>query len=336
MTYFFALYTNPVTKFYVCEEFVAFGVLCESFVDSHVYTTKSPSLPPSLPHSLSLSLSVSVVPVLWAVALGYYHTRRLEKNIFSFVLVEFLAGFLLPLLLFVSSVLLAIILDFVTIGRVDVRKRIKHFLPSVDFEEGKEFDYWVIEDRFYFKLEKKDEHLKKHHGLWYSCDKTLSTWLLTGITALTILFCLAYFVDITVIEEKTMSSCPEDDGLYDCFNRSTFDFVDCADDNVTRHVELVHCFRFLKFGVDTNPISDIALTYTFYFVIVTMFSHVFSVVKTLLHLHRTRLWGVAFLVVGVVGFFVTIIFLAVEDEFQIQANFLNVMQVRSHPPTPFT
>ena len=282
----------------------------------------SPSLPPSLP------LSLSLVPVLWAVTLGYYHTNRLEKNISAFVLVEFLAGFLLPLLLFVASVLLAIVLDYVTIGRVDSRKRIKRFLPSVVFEEGKDFDYWVIEERFYFKLEKRDEHLENKYGLWYSCDKTLSTWLLTGIVALSILLCLSFFVDITVVEETTLSSCPTDAGLYDCFNRSTFTFVDCADEQMRKNVELVHCFRFLRFAVDTSLISSIAQTLAFYLATVIIFGQVFSAIKTLLHLHRTRLWGVAFLVVGGVALILTIVFLAVEDTFQIQVNFIAVMQVR--------
>ncbi|CAI8003938.1 hypothetical protein GBAR_LOCUS3801 [Geodia barretti] len=282
-----------------------------------------------------LALILSFECLLWAVALGYYHAKRQEKDISAFILVGFLAGFLLPLLLFVASVLLAIVLDYVTIGRVDARKGIKRFLPSVVFEEGKDFDYWVIEERFYFKLEKRDQHLESKYGLWYSCDKTLSTWLLTGIVALSFLLCLSYFVDITVIEETTLSSCPNDTELYDCFNRSTFNFVDCADGEMRRNVELIHCFRFLRFAVDTHLITSIALTYAFYLVIVTMFGHVFTAMKTLLHLHRTRLWGVAFLVVGGVALVLTIVFLAVLEDtfpfpfpFHIQVTFITVMQVR--------
>ena len=264
------------------------------------------------------------------MALGYYHTNRVEKDISTFALVEFLAGFLLPLLLFVASVLLAIVLDYVTIGQIDARKRIKRFLPSVAFEEGKDFDYWVIEERFYFKLEKRDEHLETKYGLWYSCDKTLSTWLLTGIVALSVLLCLSFFVDITVVEETTRSSCPTDAGLYDCFNRSTFHFVDCANEQMRRQVELVHCFRFLRFTVNTNLVISALLTFVLYLVTVAIFGRVFSAVKTLLHLHRTRLWGVGFLVVGGLALVVTIFFLATEDYFQIQVKFLCVMQVRIH------
>jgi hypothetical protein len=274
-----------------------------------------------------LTLILSLESLLWAVALSCYHTNRLEKHISVFVLVEFLAGILLPLLLFLSSVLLAIVLDYVTIGHVDARKRIKRFLPSVTFEEGKKNDYWVIEDRFYFKLEKRDEHLTHKHSLLYSCDKTLSTWLLTGIVALSILLCFSYFVDVTVVEEETLSSCPNDTGAYDCFNRSTFAFVDCADPVAMNQVELVHCFRFLRFAVDTSLITSFAQSFAFYLATVAIFGRVFSAVKTLLHIHRTRAWGVVFLAVGGAGIVVTAVFLGIEDRFQIQVNFLSVLQV---------
>lgn len=263
--------------------------------------------------------------VFWAIALGYYHTNRVEKDISAFALVEFLAGILLPLFLFVGSTLLAIVVDYITIGRVDARKRITRFLPSVVFEEGVKSDYWVIEDRFYFKLVKKEHHFD--HGFCYSCDKTMSTWLLTSIVALSLLLCFSYFVDITVVEEETLSSCPPDIGEYDCFNLTSFNFVDCANPVQSSRIELVHCFRFLRFAVDTNLITSLAQSFAFYLATVALFGRVFSVVKTLLHIHRTRLWGVLFLVVGTVAFIITVVLLVIEDRFQIQVKVLSILQV---------
>ena len=283
---------------------------------------------PYVTQSVGISqVEVSLSAVLWAVALGYYHTNRVEKQLSAFFLVEFLAGFLLPLLLFISSVLLAIVVEYVTIGRVDARKRIKRFLPTVVFEEGVESDYWVIEERFYFKLRRRDKHLTKNHGFWYSCDKSLSTWLLTGIVALSLLLSFSYFVDISVVEEETRSSCPVNAVEYDCFNRTSFNFVDCGDNEESERVELIHCFRFLRFAVDTNLITSFAQAFAFYLATVAVFGRVFSAVKTLLHLHRTRLWGMLFLVLGSTTFIITIIFLAIEDRFQIQVNVLSVLQV---------
>lgn len=275
-----------------------------------------------------LDVFIFTCTVLWAIALGYYHTNRLDKHIADFAVVEILAGFILPLLLFISVVLLGVLVEHVTIGRVDTRKRIKRFIPSVVFEEGVENDYWVIEDRFYFKLDKRSEHLK--HGVFYSCNRELSTWLLTAIVALSLLLCFSYFVDISVIEEQTLSSCPDDPGEYDCFNRTSFDFVDCGDEDQRNYVELIHCFRFLRFAVDTSFITGFAQSFAFYLATVAIFGRTFSIVKTLLHLHRTRLWGVLFLVIGGVAVILTIIFLAVEDRFQIQVDVLAVLQVYVH------
>ena len=259
------------------------------------------------------------------MAIGYYHTNRVEKHITAFALVEFLAGFLLPLLLFISFVLLGVVVEHVTIGRVDARKRIKRFIPAVLFEEGSENDYWVIEERFYFKLDKRNEHFK--HNIFYSCNKSLSTWLLTAILALALLLCLSYFVDITIVEEVTLSSCPDDAGEYDCFNRTSFEFVDCVDVDQRRQVELIHCFRFLRFAVDTNFITSFAQAFAFYLATLAIFGRAFAAVKTLLHLHRTRLWGWVFIVVGALAIIITIVFLGIEDRFQIQVSVLSVLQV---------
>jgi hypothetical protein len=272
-----------------------------------------------------LAFILALMSLLWAVALSYYHTNRVEKNISAFALVEFLAGILLPVLLIVGSTLLAIVMDYITIGRVDARKRINRFLPSVMFEEGAKSDYWVIENRFYFKLDKRDNHFS--HTFCYSCDKTPSTWLLTCIVALSILLCLSYFVDITVVEEETLSACPLDFGEFDCFNGSSFNFVDCGNEEQRNYVELVHCFRFLRFAVDTSLITSLAQAFAFYLATVAVFGRVFSIVKALLHLHRTRLWGILFLVVGTAAFIITVVFLIVEDRFQIQVNVLSVLQV---------
>ena len=276
-------------------------------------------------HAEFNSMSRSSSAVLWAVAIGYFHTNRVDKDISAFAIVEFLVGIMLPVFLLVGAILLAIVLDYVTIGRIDSRKRIHRFLPSVKYEEGRDNDYWVIEDRFYFKLDKRDEHLQ--HGFCYSCDKKLSTWLLTGIVALSLLLCFSYFVDITVVEEDTLSSCPTDLGEYDCFNRTSFNFVDCADETQRKKVDLLHCFRFLRFAVDTSLISSLAQTFAFYLATVALFGHVFSSVKTLLHLHRTRMWGVGFVVVGALAFIVAVVFLFIEDRFEIQVNVLSILQV---------
>ena len=259
------------------------------------------------------------------MALSYYHTRREDKNLADFVVIEILVGIALPLFLFIGATLLAIVLDFVTIGRQDLRTSFHRFLPSVELLEGQKQDYWVIEDRFYFVLEKKRQHLK--HGCLYSCDKAHSTWLLAGIVSLSLLLSFSYFVDISVVEVMTRSSCPEEAGEYDCFNRTTFNFVDCEDEMQAEFVEQIHCFRFLRFAVDRSIISSVAQSFAFYLVIAAFFARIFSAVKVLLQLKPSRFWGVGFILLGGLAIVGAVVFLSVEDTFLIQVDTLSILQV---------
>ena len=55
--------------------------------------------------------------VLWGVAIAFDYTRRVDLRVINFVLVDLLVGIGVPVLLFVSGALMAVVLDFITIGR---------------------------------------------------------------------------------------------------------------------------------------------------------------------------------------------------------------------------
>ena len=273
----------------------------------------------------SLTASLPSSPVLWAVAVGYYHTNRVEKTVGAFVAVEVLAGAILPGFLFAGSALLSVVLEYLTWGKLDSRRDIHRLLSSVEFEKGLYYDYWIIEKQFYFRLNKKDHHAE--HGICYSCDKKLSTWLLAAIVALSLLLAFTHFVDVTVVEEMTMSRCPADTGSFDCFNRTTFHFVDCADPDQRDSVQLVHCFRFLRFAVDTNLMSSLAESFAFLLVTTALFGRIFSAMRILLHLHHTRWWGLIFVVGGATVFCLLVVFLSVQDQFLVRVDVLSILQV---------
>ena len=246
---------------------------------------------------------VFISAVLWSIAIAYDHTRRSDKSVGSFLGVEFLAGLALPLFFFVACILLAVVLDFITIGHLDARQGLTRFLPgALQFVRGKANNYWVIEDTFYFKLKKRSDRLE--HNCFYSFDKTLATWHLATIVALSLLLAFSYFVDITIDQARTAISCSEVDRSYDCFNTSTLAHVDCVDDIAG---PLLYCFRFLRFGVDQDIISALSQSFAFYLVAVTFFVKIFSVVKVFLHLKPSRFWGVLFVGLGVLLLIATII-----------------------------
>lgn len=241
--------------------------------------------------------------VLWSIAIAYDHTRQSEKTVAAFLGVELLAGLALPLFIFVSVILLAVVLDFITIGHLDARQGLTQFLPgALQFVRGKRNNYWVIENTFYFKLKKRSDRLE--HNCFYSFDRTLATWHLATIVALSLLLAFSYFVDITIDQARTAVSCSELDGSYDCFNTSTLAHVDCEDDIAG---PLLYCFKFLRFGVDQDIIAALSQSFAFYLVAVTFFVKIFSAVKVFLHLKPSRFWGIMFVGVGVLLLIATVI-----------------------------
>ena len=210
--------------------------------------------------------------------------------------VEVLTTILLPTLLCAGVGLFAIVIDYITIGRIDLRQFIPQLLPIVTLESGDKYDYWVINDVFYFPLKKRRDRINR--GFFYSVDTSPATWFLTAIVSSALYLVLSLFVDVTLDEERSVLSCTSDliDETFDCFSAATFEFVDCV--NNTESGPL-HCFKFLRFGFESNILVGISSSYAFYLLTITIFRHLFFTVHNLLQIKPTRIWGVGFLIVGV-------------------------------------
>ena len=210
---------------------------------------------------------------------------------------------ILPLCLFAAGVLLAAVLDFVTVGHADLRTHIPAFLPVVKFESGKDskgvpHDYWVIEDTFYFELAKR--HDRSDHGFLYSFDKSPATWFLSAIVCIGVHLAISYFVDFTLDTQTTLfdpTMCDTIDSTFQCFYAGNLTHVNCGDTNST-----IHCFKFYRFGVDVDLISAISQAFAFYLVASAVFARIFSVLKIILHIKPSKWWGLGFIIVAVLGF----------------------------------
>ena len=143
---------------------------------------------------------------------------------------------------------------------------------------------------------KKEDHSDK--GCWFSVDKSPATWFLAIIIGTAFNLVISYFVNLTLDAQITVTSCddPLIDHTYDCFSASTLNFVDCVDNKVV----VLHCFKFHRFGVDTNFITAICTSYAFYLVTMATFKHILSVVRNLVHVKPSRYWGVGFLGIGLI------------------------------------
>ena len=234
--------------------------------------------------------------MLWGIALSFAYGQQHQRNIVFFVLVEVLTTILLPTLLCAGVGLFAIVIDYITIGHIDMRQFIPQIVSLVTFESGDKYDYWVINDVFYFPLKKRRDRINR--GFFYSVDTSPATWFLTAIVCSALYLVLSFFVDVTLDEERSVISCTSDliDETFDCFSAITFDFVDCVNNTAS---EPLHCFKFLRFGVESNILVGITSSYAFYLLSITIFRHLFFVVHDLLQIKPTRVWGVGFLIVGV-------------------------------------
>ena len=227
-----------------------------------------------------------------------------------FIIVEFLVAVALPFFAFTGGILMANVIDYITYGKADARTALPHFLSSVKFERGEKNDYWIVEKTFFFKLKKRDKEERKEHGFFFSCYPNFATWIMVAVVGLSINLAVSYFADITLDMQVTVTDCedPRIDRTFSCFNRSTLIFVDCVTDT---SVELIHCFKFYRFGVDVDLISALATTYAFYLLSAGTFGYLFVIMKIFLHLSKRRLWGALFIVCGMVMFLVSLIVIAI-------------------------
>ena len=259
--------------------------------------------------------------VLWAIAIGYNHTRAAEREVYPFVLVELLVCIIFPIFLFISVILVAIVLNFITIGALDGRQIIPKLLRNVQFEKKTDSDFWIISNSFYFTLERRksdDSNDSKERakqigcGVCYSCFPNFATWILAALAGLCIILAMSYFADRTIDTQVTVTNCsdPRINRDFSCFNSSTLAYVDCVFDT---QVELMHCFQFYQFGVDVDLVSSLASAFAFYLVAVNSITIVFGVLQVLLHLKNSKIWGgvfVAFGFLALMGVIVVVIFWA--------------------------
>lgn len=244
---------------------------------------------------------------MWGIAISFNHARQDAKSVATFVVVEILVALALPIFLCSSIAFFAVTLEYITIGHLDMRTIIPRLISVVKFESGVKYDYWVIEDIFYYPLKKKEN--RSDHGFCFSIDTSPATWFLAVIVGTAFNLVISYFVDLTLDAQVTVTSCNDVliDRSYDCFNASTLNFVNCIDNT---DAELLHCFKFYQFGVETNIISAIATSYAFYLFTVGVLRQIYSVgVRNLVHIKPSRFWGIGFLGAGLISYCVSIVVL---------------------------
>ena len=247
--------------------------------------------------------------VLWGIAIAYDNARRVDKDVWPYIIVEVIVGLVMPILLVIAAAIFSVFLEYITKGSIEARVIISRLLPVVKIVHGEKHKYWVILDRFYFQLtpDYKDIETCKPECcrntklakcyIWFRTK--LPTWIITIIVALAFLLATSYFMNSNITQQTTLKSCPHVSYEVDCFNKSTYNYIDCQNEEVANmSFTLIHCFRFLRFGRDSDVIGGIARAFAFYLATLAFFTSSFHVVNVLINFKPTRLWGIGYVILG--------------------------------------
>ena len=254
--------------------------------------------------------------VLWGLAIAYDYARKDEKQFYIYIVVEVLVGIVMPVLVVIMSAIFSIFLEYITKGYINPRVIILKFLPVVKLVEDSEgTQYWTILDHFYFELKYKKEGRCSGY-----CSRTPATWILTLILSLAFLLAASYFMNQNITQQVTLRSCPDSSMELDCFDGMHFKYIDCNASNAT--FDVIHCFKFLRFGKDNDIIGAVASSFAFYLVLLAFFSALAHIAKVLNAFQPSKRWGCGFVVFGIM--IVSIMIVAV-----IVLNFLefSVLQI---------
>ena len=274
--------------------------------------------------------------VLWGIAIAYDNTRTPDKTITVYVIVDVVVGLAMPILLVLSLLLQAIFLEYITGGQVDARVALTKLLPGVRLVKTKtNQQYWSIQDRFFFTIKQHDSKLhlppsaptRTKVSCSNACSHTFATWIFTAIVALSFLLAATYFMNSTITEQVTLATCPHESYEVDCFNKTTYDFINCQDPNLTNATfELLHCFRFLEFGMSSDPIGALSRSFAFYLATIGFFAAAFTVVKILILFKATVLWGIVFVALGIIAIGVGLFVMLSEAAVMVRLNVIAIFQ----------
>ena len=267
------------------------------------------------------------VPVIWGITLAYSFGFGDENVIWPFITVEVIVGLVCPLLMYIGVLLFAVVVDYVTAGRIDARTGVHSVLPSVQLLKAEENEYWVIKNTFYYLIRKRPQniYISSYTTAWGCSRATIYFIIIIGLS-----FSLAtsYFMNQTIVEQVNTREC-RSDLHYDCFvlEDNRWVYVDCNDTETLSEHSFIHCYTFLRFAIDNNPISSLAETFAFYLATVTFFGQVFGIVKILLHLRPSRLWGIWFVLLGVIVMGVALCLIIFENSSSLHRDVIGSFQV---------
>lgn len=268
--------------------------------------------------------------MFWGIAIAYNNARRVDKDVWPYILVEVVVGLVMPILVIFSAIVFSVYLEYTTQGSIDARVIITRLLPVIKLLKGEKYDYWSILDRFYFQLSLHDSEFRngKPSSCQNMCSKSPSTWIITIIVSLAFLLSVSYFMNTNITSQVTLRRCPPQIGPeMDCFNTSSFLYVDCTNDDVEQmNFTSLHCFRFLRFGRDSDVIGGLSRAFAFYLATLAFFTTAFHIANVLINFQPSRLWGLGFMIIGVLLFIGGVAVMLTEEAVLLRLDVIKIFQ----------
>lgn len=271
----------------------------------------------------------------------------MDKEVWPYIVVEVIVGLVLPLLVMVAVMIASVFLEYITQATIDARVLITRLFPIIKLvrgekvhdETGTVHEYWTIANRFYFQLNQHDVHLRRKDNKDKPigrptncigfCSRTPATWLLTIIVALSFLLTTSYFMNENITAQITVKACPHDSRIEtDCFNQGDFSYVDCNNPEIANatNFTLLHCFRFLRFGKDSDVVGSLSRSFAFYLTTIAFFTGAFHTVGILLNFQPSRYWGIGFVILGVMLFVAGIVVMLADNLVELKVDVIKIFQ----------
>ena len=248
-----------------------------------------------------------------------YNNSWLEGSLWPFIAIEVGLGIITPILILCSVLPILRVIRYVSCKKIETRRFLIWFLPFLGYEQGFRETYWVIEDSFYFKINKR------------RCGN-LSTILIYAITALTFLLSWVYFISDAIISQSGIPNClyltEQDRESSYCFRiHPTNDnmYINCTDNlNYSEHL---FCFEFKQLGKTSNPIQSFVISIVLYYITTICISLTFNIMKILMQHARSCLWPALLILTGILAFLLGIVYFVVAYYLYTNLDILVVFQV---------
>ena len=251
--------------------------------------------------------------VLWTVFLGSYLQHMKLYSVLPYIGVQILGGFLCPIFMTIAVGILAVVMLYITSGRLDFRFTMQFLIPGVEFrtaipantsgpEEEVKFDFWLIAHRFFIKAEHKSFE-DPTGSLKDYVDKTLSTWLLTGIVVLSVLLATSYLINTTIVFQgyiKLPVSLDICQSRY-CIKES-MELVNCTMLQNFTSERRIYCFWFLETDDRLQLLKSVGVAWGLLLATLAFFKIFFILASLVNEIYHSRFWGIVFVAIGLIAF----------------------------------